>query len=610
MQKLVILVVMGVFLASTLAIAQLAAAQLSTYSGLGSSSPSIATSGRPKPTTLPSQPGPIVTILSPLPDLQVEYPGQVLIQAQVTYAGSLVSVKATLDTPSGPQILQMLKNGNVYEATFNPVELGQYALQVVAKPKILNAPSGIALSGFAVVDTTPPEVTVLVPNGETFEQDEPVTVTAEVTDNFGIASVTAEVTLPDLSVTQVTLTPSGSTYEGMFTSTTLGGDYMVQVLAIDLASKPTTAVGLFTIDLAPAILATSPTVGQVINGPVNVAPAPVTLSMTVNEPLEQATYSVDGSPFLSMVQQAGNTWEVQVSLARGSHEVTFHAVDLAGKVTDTPQIPFTVYLTATAASCTEASDRLNGYFDKVTLTQTINNFDGTCATFNADNVVFNGGGFTIDGNDDHDADVGVNLNGRSQLVVEDLSIRDFAVGVFDDLGSDNVILRNLVVFSNEEHGISWSGGDGFNIYDNNVFGNDGYGVFGGNTMTNNIYSNVISENLAGGMGFDGVKDSVIASNDITFNSIAGLEMLFSTTGNAIYSNNFIENNDGLNQVYLSTSATSNIWISGQSGNYWSNFDESSEGCVDDNSDMICDSFYTDPGIGLQVQDDYPSVSPF
>jgi len=69
-----------------------------------------------------------------------------------------------------------------------------------------------------------------------------------------------------------------------------------------------------------------------------------------------------------------------------------------------------------------------------------------------------------------------------------------------------------------------------------------------------------------------------------------------SSNNLIY-NNYLDNannayDDGANDWNTTKNGTNIIGGPYLGGNYWSDFDEASEGCNDPNSDGICDSNYT------------------
>lgn len=84
-------------------------------------------------------------------------------------------------------------------------------------------------------DTQGPNVTeVIASPNSTFDLAQEVEINATVADSSGVSSVRANVTLPNASVQQITLTLlAGDTYNGSFTTPSLIGNYTVRILAND-----------------------------------------------------------------------------------------------------------------------------------------------------------------------------------------------------------------------------------------------------------------------------------------------------------------------------------------------------------------------------------------
>jgi parallel beta-helix repeat protein len=162
----------------------------------------------------------------------------------------------------------------------------------------------------------------------------------------------------------------------------------------------------------------------------------------------------------------------------------------------------------------------------------------------------------------------------------------------------------------------------FNINENEVIGNTNYGmmIIG---STNNISTNIISYNNKDGLYLSADDYNTLYKNTITYNTIAGIR-LYNSTHDYIY-NNEIYNNNGYgiyldfftinNIIYnnylhdntrnaIDKSLNHNKWnvtktdgtniVGGTKicGNYWDDYDETSEGATDSNADGIADNVYT------------------
>jgi len=121
--------------------------------------------------------------------------------------------------------------------------------------------------------------------------------------------------------------------------------------------------------------------------------------------------------------------------------------------------------------------------------------------------------------------------------------------------------------------------------------------------SNNQILNCESKNNDIGIWFTSYSENNIAMNCNISNNICGINISWHSNNNTIYHNNLINNtqnayDDGNNTWY-------NVTL--HEGNYWSDFDEPSEGAYDNNSDGIVDSPYYVPG-GNNT-DRYPLMHP-
>lgn len=101
------------------------------------------------------------------------------------------------------------------------------------------------------------------------------------------------------------------------------------------------------------------------------------------------------------------------------------------------------------------------------------------------------------------------------------------------------------------------------------------------------------------------RSNVVCSNEFKNNSTYGVYAEeYWAKCNTFYHNNFVDNaSNALDRYY-------NYWDNSYigEGNYWSDFDEPSEGAFDDDGDGIVDSSYlVPPG---NNEDNYPLISPW
>ncbi|MEA1908554.1 MAG: right-handed parallel beta-helix repeat-containing protein, partial [Euryarchaeota archaeon] len=154
-----------------------------------------------------------------------------------------------------------------------------------------------------------------------------------------------------------------------------------------------------------------------------------------------------------------------------------------------------VSVTALAAKCNSCSDctkKLNGDYDTVVLTTDLTNIQGSCIIFGADDVVFDGDGYKIEGDDKGEFESGIEMIGKSGNTIRNCVITDFESGITLYGSSKNEIHNNEIV-SNYYDGIWISeNSDSNNIHGNQIEENGEYGVF----FSSNSNENTFSENVA------------------------------------------------------------------------------------------------------------------
>ena len=154
-------------------------------------------------------------------------------------------------------------------------------------------------------------------------------------------------------------------------------------------------------------------------------------------------------------------------------------------------------------------------------------------------------------------------------------------GIYLHYNSNNSIIGNIVR-SSTYYGICLSSSSNIVITGNSVSSNNYIGIFIGSSSYNSI-----------------------TGNNISSNNICGIKFSFPCNNNVLYHNNFIDNTpQNAYDQYL------NVWDNGypSGGNYWSDFDEPSEGAYDNNGDGIVDTPYQIPG--SSNQDNYPLITPW
>lgn len=218
---------------------------------------------------------------------------------------------------------------------------------------------------------------------------------------------------------------------------------------------------------------------------------------------------------------------------------------------------------------------------------------------------------------------------------------DGTVYVFNGTYYENVIVNKSVNLIGEDKDITMVDGSGgsyalriINISEVSVSGftikNADYGIEIINSSGDTIADNIIREN---GIGLEiGLSsNSIITDNNVTDNLAIGIELITSSTNNIVTKNNIVNNgvdpfigyglvisdlsdnntiyhNNFIDNRHSVTDECNNTYDDGYEGNYWSDFDEPSEGAYDNNTDKIVDKPYNVSG--GDSQDRYPLIFPY
>jgi len=162
--------------------------------------------------------------------------------------------------------------------------------------------------------------------------------------------------------------------------------------------------------------------------------------------------------------------------------------------------------------------------------------------------------------------------------IENNNVHDNTIGISLDSSNNNEIIRNIIL------------------------NNSGSGIYVGYSINNTLKNNDISRNRLSGIEMWYSNRNIIVMNNLTGNVECGIQVGGSSNFNHIHHNNFIANRDL--QGY--DDSNGNLWNDTHEGNYWSDFDEPSEGCIDTNFDGICDSPYPIAG-DTKARDYYPLI---
>jgi len=293
--------------------------------------------------------------------------------------------------------------------------------------------------------------------------------------------------------------------------------------------------------------------------------------------------------------------------------------------------------------------------DNITYTFTDNIYDEIVVE--RDNIIVDGAGYTVLGTGAFLYTKGIDLAGRKNVTLRNMSIEGFYYGIYLEFSSNNSILGNNK--TNNEYGIRLDHSTNNSISRNNITANNDGGIWlfyssnncvSGNDITENNWEGILlaysfDNSISGNKvtnNYDGIilADSSINSisgNNITENKGAGIPIV-SSSSNIIFGNDLVANRDGIHlldssdnliyhnnflnntrQVYdlawtnpgIQPSRNTWDWGYPSGGNYWSDYSgvDKKSGTNQDRhgSDGIGDTPYV---IDENKQDNYPLIRPF
>jgi parallel beta-helix repeat protein len=232
-----------------------------------------------------------------------------------------------------------------------------------------------------------------------------------------------------------------------------------------------------------------------------------------------------------------------------------------------------------------------------------------------DDIVVDGAGYSVIGSG---IGQGITLIDRSNVTMRNITIRNFASGIYLDSSVNNTLSGNNVV-ANSNYGIFLYSSSGNNVLSGNNVANNlnairlissNNNVLSGNNVANNYYGiylhsssnsvfsgNNVTANNGAGIGLDSSPYNTLFGNNLA-NNRYGFN-LYLSYDNMFYHNNFIDNTQ---HVYVESDDL-NVWDDGypSGGNYWSDYNG-----TDANHDGIGGTPYV---IDAYNSDEYPLMVP-
>jgi parallel beta-helix repeat protein len=262
----------------------------------------------------------------------------------------------------------------------------------------------------------------------------------------------------------------------------------------------------------------------------------------------------------------------------------------------------------------------------------LNNSDGNEITYNSITSNVNGLSLYDSSNNKIENNSAINSNSENGIFLNQTSNNNDIYfnylasntknGIFLNDHCDYNIISNLQITNNDDSGIRMENSSSNKIYTSTITGNDIYGIMivGSSnqirysTISSNdehgiflfadndniISHNSISSNTNDGISLSNSTSDLIYTNEIFNNQRYGINLDFFTIDNTIYNNYLHDNTDNamdksLNNNFWSITQTAGTNIVGgpyRCGNYWDDFDETSEGATDTNADGISESAFT------------------
>ncbi|CAB1057948.1 hypothetical protein D1BOALGB6SA_2704 [Olavius sp. associated proteobacterium Delta 1] len=289
-----------------------------------------------------------------------------------------------------------------------------------------------------------------------------------------------------------------------------------------------------------------------------------------------------------------------------------------------------------------------GTWDNETKTCTLTTDVDQTIQIDSDGITLDGAGFS---NTRSQGNFGIYLSNRKGVTIKNVTIEQFTYGIYLFKSDENVLADNYITTASDS-GIylassknnKLAGNTLGNTPDNTLDGNyrgiyldsesadnelaantargNTYGIYLNRANTNVIRDNIVDENTNTGIYLNSSSDNTLTDNTLTDNtpygiylyyysdnntltgntlsgnsdsdSDTGLVLLFYCSNNIVYNNSFSDNNIQA-RVIIGTDNIFNM-AAPVGGNYWNDYDEPEEGCIDDDLNGFCDDPYDFNGV--------------
>ncbi|MBI4449371.1 DNRLRE domain-containing protein, partial [Candidatus Woesearchaeota archaeon] len=272
-------------------------------------------------------------------------------------ARDTIIAQVTRANGSSFNITMSLLSGNLFNATILTTindPPGQWNITFIANDSTGNVNRTVS-ANFTVVDVTNPSVVALNATPGIVNQGLSTNITVNVTDNYQVDTVLAQVTRANGSAFNVTMTVLNSSLGPIYnfslnvTNAEPAGGYNITIIANDTSGNlnATTRTNFTVVDVTlPRVFAANVTPGTVDGGnPVN-ATVNFTDETARDTIIAQITRSNGSSFNLTMTNLAGNIFNATVITTvndpQGLWNITFIGNDSAGNVNNTVKVNFTI----------------------------------------------------------------------------------------------------------------------------------------------------------------------------------------------------------------------------------------------------------------------------
>lgn len=166
---------------------------------------------------------------------------------------------------------------------------------------------------------------------------------------------------------------------------------------------------------------------------------------------------------------------------------------------------------------------------------------GTAITINADDVILDGNGNYLEGDDIYwgwMGDSGVYVYDCSKVTIKDMQISKFGSGIWINNATECKILKNNA--SDNMDGIMAWYSDNNNIEDNFVCNNT-WGISVDLSTGNKVVNNIVNYNYQAGLDIQGSNCNRFITNEVSYNTNFGIWGIMGSTNNSIIANTALNN---------------------------------------------------------------------